>query len=96
MKSVRGSTERLRALLNVRPYWCVSRQRAWGVPIPAFYHKASGRPLISKSSVNQLCQMISNGDDDAWWTRANEQLFPDVACEELFVSRDEVQKGGKF
>ena len=34
--------------LEKRTYWCISRQRAWGVPIPVFYHKDSGEPLITR------------------------------------------------
>ncbi|TRY98005.1 hypothetical protein DNTS_032616 [Danionella cerebrum] len=38
----------LLAMLDRRTYWCISRQRSWGVPIPVFYHKESGEPLINK------------------------------------------------
>jgi len=31
-----------------RPYWCISRQRLWGVPIPVLYHKETGEPVIDK------------------------------------------------
>lgn len=34
--------------LMKRPYWCISRQRCWGVPIPAFYDKNNGRVLIEE------------------------------------------------
>lgn len=38
----------LLAMLDRRTYWCISRQRSWGVPIPAFYHKETGEALINK------------------------------------------------
>ncbi|MEQ2168575.1 hypothetical protein GOODEAATRI_016077 [Goodea atripinnis] len=44
-ESARGS---LLAMLDRRTYWCISRQRSWGVPIPVFYHKETGEPLINK------------------------------------------------
>lgn len=31
-----------------RPYWCISRQRAWGVPIPVFYEKLTGKVITNK------------------------------------------------
>lgn len=34
--------------LGRRDYWCISRQRAWGVPLPVFYEAESKRPLISR------------------------------------------------
>ena len=34
--------------LDRRSYWCISRQRVWGVPIPVFYEKSSGKPLLTK------------------------------------------------
>uniref|UniRef100_A0A3B3ZS03 isoleucine--tRNA ligase n=1 Tax=Periophthalmus magnuspinnatus TaxID=409849 RepID=A0A3B3ZS03_9GOBI len=44
-ESARGS---MMAMLDRRTYWCISRQRSWGVPIPVFYHKETGDPLINK------------------------------------------------
>lgn len=34
--------------LNQRSYWCISRQRVWGLPIPVFYSKATGNALINR------------------------------------------------
>lgn len=35
-------------MLDKRPYWCISRQRAWGVPIPVFHHKTKDEYLINR------------------------------------------------
>lgn len=54
-ESARGG---LLAMLDSRTYWCISRQRSWGVPIPVFYHKESGEPLINKwahTTLNWTC-----------------------------------------
>ena len=39
------------AQLN-RKYWCISRQRVWGVPIPVFYHRDTGEVLINRYILN--------------------------------------------
>ena len=44
-ESAKGS---LLTMLDRRTYWCISRQRSWGVPIPVFYHKDTGEPLMNK------------------------------------------------
>ena len=35
-------------MMDRRPYWCISRQRAWGVPIPVFHHKTKDEVLINR------------------------------------------------
>lgn len=35
-------------MLDRRPYWCISRQRVWGVPIPVFHHKTKDEYLINR------------------------------------------------
>lgn len=44
----------LLAMLDRRTYWCISRQRSWGVPIPVFYHKQTGEPLVNKYTASLL------------------------------------------
>lgn len=34
--------------LERRPYWCISRQRVWGAPIPVFYDKVTGDPVVDR------------------------------------------------
>lgn len=57
MKDVKVYPDSLRqnmdAQLN-RKYWCISRQRVWGVPIPVFYHRDTGEVLINRYTLNAL------------------------------------------
>ena len=44
----KSSANPMLSLLENRPYWCVSRQRVWGVPIPVFYNTNTGQPLVTR------------------------------------------------
>ncbi|XP_069680707.1 isoleucine--tRNA ligase, mitochondrial [Periplaneta americana] len=79
--------------LERRPFWCISRQRVWGVPIPVLYHKETGKPLLSQSFINHLCDLMEEHGTDFWWTLPLERLAPQETLTELNVSLDEVEKG---
>jgi len=61
---------RLRTFVENRSEWCISRQRSWGVPIPAIYHKATGLPVINKESIQHIINTINDRGIDAWWSDA--------------------------
>ena len=46
-----ASRQRLEAFVRGRKEWCLSRQRSWGVPLPALYHVHTGEPLLTDESV---------------------------------------------
>lgn len=71
------STKRLLNLLESREDWCISRQRVWGVPLPIFYHRASGRPLIDERTVSRVRELIGRHGGDCWWERSVEELLPE-------------------
>lgn len=59
---------RLEAFVKNRSEWCISRQRAWGVPIPALYHRGTGEAVLTKESVTHIMNVIKERGIDAWWT----------------------------
>ena len=54
-------------MIETRPDWCVSRQRAWGVPIAIFVDKKTGEPLRDKKVLERIVEAVSVEGADAWF-----------------------------
>ncbi|XP_054651382.1 isoleucine--tRNA ligase, mitochondrial isoform X1 [Dunckerocampus dactyliophorus] len=66
----------LLTMLDRRTYWCISRQRSWGVPIPVFYHKETGEALINKHTVSHIATLIKGEGSNCWWELPIDTLLP--------------------
>ncbi len=69
------SKNRIRAMIEQRPDWCISRQRAWGVPIAVFVEKTSGKPLRDQAVVDRIAAAFEAEGADAWYTSPPERFL---------------------
>ena len=66
---------RLRSMIETRPDWCISRQRFWGVPIPIFVHKKTGKPLVDKEVFDKIEEIFKQEGSDAWFTKKSQDFL---------------------
>ena len=59
---------RIEAMVEGRPDWCVSRQRAWGVPIAVFTHRETGEPLRDPAVVERVAAAVEREGADVWFS----------------------------
>ncbi len=67
---------RMRGMLESRPDWCISRQRAWGLPIPAF-EGPEGKVFMTAASVHAVARVVREKGSDAWFTLTPAELLHD-------------------
>ncbi|CAO3617646.1 unnamed protein product [Cunninghamella blakesleeana] len=70
------SFRRLEQFTLSRKEWCISRQRSWGVPIPALYDSETGEALLTETSVQHIIDIFDkHGSTDIWWEADDDNLF---------------------
>ena len=60
--------ERIKAMIETRPDWCVSRQRVWGVPLPIFLSKKNGEALIDDEVFENIAKIFEKEGSDCWFS----------------------------
>jgi isoleucyl-tRNA synthetase len=69
--------DRIFGMIEKRPDWCISRQRAWGVPLTVFYCEDCDELLISREIIDHVSALVEEKGVDIWFTETEEHLLPE-------------------
>lgn len=85
--------DRITSMVRERKDWCISRQRKWGVPIPIFYCKECGEPLIDRDIMLSVADLFGKEGSNAWFTHSTDEILPkDTKCSKCGCTSFEKEK----
>ncbi|KAG2003298.1 isoleucyl-tRNA synthetase [Coprinopsis cinerea AmutBmut pab1-1] len=70
------SRNRLESFTRSRSEWCISRQRVWGVPIPALYEVSTDKAILDAASLDHILGILSEKGVSYWWSGPVEEFLP--------------------
>ncbi|MDQ7821787.1 MAG: isoleucine--tRNA ligase [Candidatus Eremiobacteraeota bacterium] len=68
--------ERIYNMVKTRPDWCISRQRIWGTPIPAFYCDACHEAIFTNDSFEAVEKLFLAEGADSWYRKQAAEILP--------------------
>ncbi len=83
---------RLYSMIETRPDWCISRQRVWGVPLPIFVNKKTGKPLCDVKVINRIAEIYQKEGGDSWFNSEPSRFLGDeYSADDYEQSKDIVE-----
>ncbi|MCM8789330.1 MAG: isoleucine--tRNA ligase, partial [Candidatus Omnitrophica bacterium] len=72
---------RISSMVALRPDWCLSRQRLWGVALPVFYCEKCGKPVCNEQTISRVAELVGRYGSNIWFEKEEKDLLPeDFAC----------------
>ena len=72
-----STVNRISTMVEQRPDWCLSRQRAWGVGIPAVYCRKCEEPLLDAGLIRHIAALVREHGADVWFAEGVDELVPE-------------------